>query len=54
MKLDLNDLEIDVFDFDEDQNRDLLSEGHGLTEIGASCPASAEACNQGSCRVQEH
>jgi hypothetical protein len=53
MNLDLNDLHIESLEIDEDHEE--LAEfahGHGLTEIGSSCPA-VPGSGQGSCRVQQ-
>ncbi len=46
--LDLNDLGIETFDTDVRQGD--LSEGHGLTEIGASC-GCADTPQTGSCKA---
>ncbi len=51
-KLDLNDLSIENFDTDATQNE--LSDGHGLTEVGASSQTGDNSCGQGSCKTQEN
>jgi hypothetical protein len=51
-KLDLNDLQIDGLEVEKTQ--DPLSEhsdGHGLTEIGASCNTN-NSTGQGSCKLK--
>jgi hypothetical protein len=51
-KLDLNDLEIDTVT--QDETNDSLaefSEGHGLTEVGASCNSCQSGCGTGSCKA---
>jgi hypothetical protein len=53
-KLDLNDLEIDTVT--QDETNDSLgefSEGHGLTEVGASCNSCQSGCGTGSCTVKQ-
>jgi hypothetical protein len=48
--LDLNDLKIESPN--ETDSNDTLSEyteGHGLSEIGASCQSGSNSCGQGSC-----
>ncbi|NJK45857.1 MAG: GE37468 family thiazolyl peptide [Pleurocapsa sp. SU_196_0] len=53
-KLDLNDLEIDTIA--QDETTDSLSEfseGHGLTEVGASCNSCQSGCGTGSCTVKQ-
>ncbi len=47
MSLDLNDLTIK--DFDIPENLSGLSDGHGLTEVGASSQTGNNSCAQGSC-----
>jgi hypothetical protein len=46
-KLDLNDLEIDAFDTSLNE----YTEGHGLSEIGASSQTGTNSCGQGSCKT---
>jgi hypothetical protein len=52
-KLDLNDLKIDTFDVDTlNDSLNEYTEGHGLTEIGASTQSGTNSCGQGSCKPQ--
>lgn len=49
-KLDLNDLNIDSLNIDnEDNGLNEYTEGHGLSEIGASSQTGTNSCGQGSC-----
>jgi hypothetical protein len=51
-KLDLNDLEIDTVSQDEiADSLSEFSEGHGLTEVGASCNSCQSGCGTGSCKA---
>ena len=51
--LDLNDLKIEGFQTNEAQDpADNFDEGHGITEIGASCQTGNNSCGQGSCKTQ--
>lgn len=51
-KIELNDLKIE--DFNEEVTSENLAdhaEGHGLSEMGASCQSGSNSCGQGSCSV---
>jgi hypothetical protein len=51
--LDLNDLKIDTFDVDTlNDSLNEYTEGHGLTEIGASTQSGNNSCGIGSCKSQ--
>jgi hypothetical protein len=50
-RLDLNDLQIEVVSAEENDTLVEYSDGHGLTEVGASCNKN-NSCGQGSCQAQ--
>jgi Na+-transporting NADH:ubiquinone oxidoreductase subunit NqrF len=50
-KLDLNDLQIEAVTAEETDTLVEHSDGHGLTEVGASCNGN-NSCGQGSCKTK--
>jgi hypothetical protein len=46
-KLDLTDIEVENFDGAQEE----FTDGHGLTEIGASSQTGNNTCGQGSCKT---
>ncbi len=54
MSLNLNDLNIEQLEIDQtDEGLTEYTDGHGLTEVGASSQTGNNTCGQGSCKAQE-